>query len=160
VRYQVRQKIFSFGDNFIIKNEFGDDIFRVRGRIFSLGNKLIIEDIAGHELVYIEQRLFKFLPQYTIYMNEMDVATIKKEISFFKPRFHIESIMGNYEMEGDIFSHEFSILKGGRVVAMVSKQWFSFSDTYGVEIDNNEDQAFIMALVIVIDQVLYDNKDR
>lgn len=160
MRYQVREKIFSFGDNFVIKNEYGDDVFRVRGRVFSLGNKLTLENLAGHELAYIEQKLFKFLPQYTIFMNSRDVATIKKELSFLKPRFYIESVMGSYEMEGDIFSHEFSILKNGRVVAAVSKKWFSYSDTYGVDIDNTEDQAFMMALVIVIDQVLYDKKDR
>jgi uncharacterized protein YxjI len=159
MRYQIRQRVFSFGDSFTIKDGYGNDAFRVRGKVFSLGNKLTIESLNGEELVYIEQQLFKFLPQYTIYMGGSDVATVRKEFTFFTPRFQIESVYGSYEMEGEIFSHEFQILKNGRVVAAVSKAWFSLSDTYGAEISDSEDQAFMLAMVIVIDQVLHDKKD-
>jgi hypothetical protein len=38
------------------------------------------------------------------------------------------------------------------VVGTISNASFSLADTYGVEIAINEDQAFILALVIVIDQ--------
>jgi uncharacterized protein YxjI len=159
MRYQIRQRIFSLGDNFTIKNEYGDELFRVRGKVFSLGDKLSIESMSGQEIVYIEQRLFKFLPQYSIYMNGSEVATVKKEFSFFTPRFHIGSSFGSYEMEGEIFSHEFQIFNNGKEVAHVSKAWFSFSDTYGVDISDSENQAFMLAMVIVIDQVLHDKKE-
>jgi uncharacterized protein YxjI len=158
MKYEIKQKIFSFGDKFIIRDEIESPRYAVRGQIFSFGKKLSIEDLDGNELVYIEQKLFKFLPEYNIYIKGEQVATVKKEFTFFAPRFNIESNMGNYDMQGEIFSHEFEILKGYDVVASVSKQWFSFSDTYGVDISENENQAFMLALVIVIDQVLYDNK--
>lgn len=160
MKYQVKQKIFSFGDSFNIKNEYGDDIYLVRGKVFSLGKKLTIEDLSGRELVYIEQKLLKLLPQYTIYMDEKEVATIKKEFSFFTPRFNIESDMGEYKIEGDVFSHEFMIYKNSRIVGEVSKQWFSFSDTYGTNINDDENQAFMLALIIVIDEVQSSNKNN
>ena len=46
-RYQIREKIFSLGDNFKIKDEMGRDAFTVRSKIMSLGNKLAFEDMAG-----------------------------------------------------------------------------------------------------------------
>lgn len=46
-RYQIREKIFSIGDNFKIKDEFGQDVFTVRSKILSFGNKLVLEDVAG-----------------------------------------------------------------------------------------------------------------
>jgi uncharacterized protein YxjI len=62
-------------------------------------------------------------------------------------------------LEGlDIFAHAFTLVKNGRTVAVVNKKFFSLSDTYGVEINGDEDQAFILALVIVLDQVIYDNR--
>ncbi len=160
MRYQIRQKIFSFGDNFTIKDESGQDNYIVRGKVFSFGDKLKIEDMHGNELVYIEQQLFRFLPEYNIFAGGQHMAMVKKEFTFFKPKFIINSQLGAYEIEGDIFSHDFTILKNGMIVAVVSKQWFSFSDTYGVDISGNEDQAFMLALVIVIDQVLHDDKNR
>ncbi len=46
-RYQIREKIFSLGDNFKIKDEMGQAVYSVRSKIFSLGNKLVLEDMAG-----------------------------------------------------------------------------------------------------------------
>jgi uncharacterized protein YxjI len=46
-RYQIRQRIFSFGDKFTIKDEQGQGVFAVRGKVFSLGRKLVLEDMAG-----------------------------------------------------------------------------------------------------------------
>jgi uncharacterized protein YxjI len=160
MKYQVKQKIFSFGDKFTIKNEYGDDVYSVIGKVFSLGKKLTIEDLNSNELVYIEQKLLKFLPQYTIYMEGNAIATVKKEFSLFTPRFNIESDMGEYRIEGDVFSHEFVILKNNSNVGEVSKEWFSFSDTYGVKISDSENQAFMLALIIVIDEVQSSNKNN
>lgn len=122
-----------------------------------MGNKLRIYDLMDNELIYIEQKIFRFMPEYNIHSLNQHMATVKKEFTFFKPRFNINSVMGNYTMKGDFLGRDFEILKDGKVVAMVSKKWLSFSDTYMVEIDDAEDQAFMLALIIVIDQVLHDN---
>lgn len=156
MRYKIRQKIFSLGDRFTIKDMNDHDKFIVQGKVISLGKKLKILDLDGNELVYIEQELLNFLPKYKIHMNEELVAIVKKELSFFRPRFLIESKTGTYKMDGDLFSHDFSVMKDGVAVATVSKEWLTLSDTYGVDIAESENQAFLLALVIVIDQVLHD----
>jgi uncharacterized protein YxjI len=158
LRYKIRQRIFSFGDNFTIKDQYDNDRFEVQGKVFSFGDKLKIYDMAGNELVYIEQEMFHLLPRYNIYLNGSHAAAVKKELSLFKPSFTIESNMGDYTIYGDIFAHEFEILKGDFRAAYVSKGWFSFSDSYGAEISESENQAFMLAMVIVIDQILYDKK--
>lgn len=155
--YKIRQKIFSFGDNFIIKNQYDEDCFIVRGKVFALGDKLRIEDLNGNELIYIEQKIFKLLPEYNIYREGKHLARVKKEFTFFKPRFYIESSNGNYTIEGNFLSRSFEIYKENKVVASVDKRWFSFADTYETNIADDEDQTFMLSLVIVIDQVLHDN---
>ncbi|NLM43981.1 MAG: hypothetical protein GX201_08230 [Clostridiales bacterium] len=157
MRFMVKQKIFSFGDNFTIKDEMGNPHFQVRGRVFSLGDKLRLYDMKGNEVVYIEQKLFKLLPEYTLYYNGMPAAKVKREFTFFRPRFSIQSFIGDYTIEGNFWGMDFNILKNGIIVAQVSKRWFSFGDTYGVDISDDENYAFILALVIVIDQVIHDN---
>ena len=157
MRFIIKQKFFSFGDSFVIKDEMGNPHFQVQGKVFSFGDKLRLYDMQGNEVVYIEQKLFKLLPEYTIYYKGMPAAKVKKEFTFFKPRFNIESFIGNYTIEGNFWGMDFNVLKNGRIVAQVSKSWFSFRDTYGVDIADGEDNAFILALVIVIDQVIHDN---
>jgi uncharacterized protein YxjI len=119
---------------------------------------LKLEDLNGNELFYIEQKLFKLLPEYYIYAGGQQMATVKKQLSFFTPKFIIESIYGSYDMQGNIFAYDFQIYKDGRMVASISKKWFAFRDCYGVEIEDGEDQAFLLTLAIVIDQVMHDKK--
>jgi uncharacterized protein YxjI len=137
----------------MIKDEDDNDAFNVEGRIFSMGNKLTLSDIQGRERVYIEQQLFRFLPEYHIYLDGQYKAKVKKEFSLFSPRYFIEGVDGKYSIEGDFFAHEFSIIRSGKTIANISKRFFSFSDTYGVEIAPEEDDAFILSLTIVVDMV-------
>ena len=56
-----------------------------------------------------------------------------------------------------MLAYNFRILKDGRVVARVDKAFFSFRDTYAVDISPGEDEGFLLAVCIVIDQTLHDN---
>ena len=156
MRYAVKQKIFSFGDSFTIRDEAGNDCFAVKGKVFALGDKLKIYDMKGRELVYIEQKFFRFLPEYSIYYNGQLYATVQKEFTFFKPKFRIYSPQAEYEAEGNVWGMDFSIIRNGKLTALVSKKWFTWSDTYGVDVFEGEDPVLMLALVIVIDQVIHD----
>lgn len=156
MRYQINQKILSFGDDFIIRDEYGSERYHVKGKIFALGDKLRIYDENGFERAYIEQKLFRLLPEYSIYIGGQYAAKVKKEFTFFRPKFNIESMAGHYSIDGDFFGYDFRISKGERVVAVISKRFFAFRDSYGVEIVDDENQALILAFVIIIDQVIHD----
>lgn len=160
MNFYIKEKLFSIGDKFSIKDVSGNDVFKVEGKIFTLGNKLRIYDMNNNELVYIEQKIFKLLPEYSIFLNGNYAAKVKKEFTFFSNRFKIESDMGDFEIEGDFFAHDFSIEKGTSTVAQITKKWLAWGDTYEIDINEGENYAFILAMVIVIDQVLHDNKKR
>ena len=44
-------------------------------------------------------------------------------------------------------------------VATVSKQWFTWTDTYGVEIADGEDDILILASTVVIDMVCHGDDE-
>ena len=157
MQYKIRQKIFSLGDKFTIKDEMDRDVFFVKSRLLSFGNKLRIFDLNENEVCYIEQQLFKLMPQYNIYINGERIATIKKKFTLFKNDFEILSNKANYYVEGNIIAHEFRIFNDRKLIGQVSKKFFSLTDTYGVEVDDEEDQVLVLALVIVIDMVCHDN---
>lgn len=46
-------------------------------------------------------------------------------------------------------------------MATVSKRWFTWTDTYGIEIADGEDPVLILASAVVVDMVCHgDNKRR
>ena len=65
----------------------------------------------------------------------------------------------DYEVTGSFFDMEYSFKRRGREVARVSKTYFSWSDTYGVEIDEGEDDISILATAAVIDLVCHGKND-
>lgn len=158
--FQVKQKVFSLGDTFTIRDRDGADCYLVKGKIMSFGAKLSFQDMRGNELYYIEQQLLRLLAEYNIYQHGNIVATCKRKFSLLGSKFEIDSHHGHYTIEGQPMNYTYEILKDGRRVGSVNKQFFSFSDTYGVDIDASEDYGFILSLVIVIDQVVHSNENN
>ncbi|WP_313469057.1 LURP-one-related family protein, partial [Carnobacterium sp.] len=74
--YYIKQKIFSWNDQFTIKDSHGQDVYSVEGEFFSWGKKLHVRDISGNEVLYIEQRLWRFLPTYSLYIKDKEMAIV------------------------------------------------------------------------------------
>ena len=162
MRYVMRQKLLSLADNFTIKNEQEQDVFLVKGKLFSFGDKLSFQDLAGNELVFIDQRLLNWSPTYELWKGDELLAVVKRELfSFIHHRFTVDVPGPNdLEAEGDFLDHEYTISRGGSVVATVSKRWFSWADTYGIEIADGEDDVLVLATAVVVDMVCHDHNKR
>jgi uncharacterized protein YxjI len=162
MRYVMRQKLFSWGDDFTIKDDAGNDVFFVDGKAFSIGDKLSFQDMQGSELAFIRQRLLAWGPTYEVYRGGTLAATVKKQLfTFFTCRFTVD-VPGPDDLEaaGDFLDHEYEFRRGGRAVATVSKRWFSWTDTYGVDIADREDDVLILAATVVIDMVCHADRKR
>ena len=158
MRYIMKQKVFSLGDRFTIRDEKGEDAFVVNGEVFSLGHKLSFEDPQGNELMFIRQKVLSWGPTYEIYRGQEHVATIQKEIfTFFRCTFDIHTDdHGDLEAQGDFSDHEYTVTRRGEPIAQISKEWFSWSDTYGVDVAGDEDPVLILASTVVIDMCCHE----
>jgi len=161
MRYVMKQKLFCWGDDFTIKDEQGQDVFFVDGKAFSIGEKLSFQDMAGNELAFIRQKLLAWGPTYEIYRGSELAAVVKKHLfTFLNCKFTVD-VPGpdDLEAEGNFLDHEYRFTRGGRIVATVSKQWFSWTDTYGVEVADGEDDVLILASTVVIDMVCHGDDE-
>jgi uncharacterized protein YxjI len=162
MRYLMKQKLFSWGDDFAIKNETGQDVFVVDGRAFSLGEKLSFQDMQKNELAFIRQKLLSWGPSYEITRNGELAAIVKKHLfTLMRCKFTVD-VPGpdDLEAEGSFLDMEYKFRRGGYVVAEVSKRWFTLADTYGVDIPDEEDQVLILACTVVIDMVCHSDNER
>jgi len=64
------------------------------------------------------------------------------------------------EAQGDFLDHEYTFERHGEEVAAVSKRWFSWTDTYGVDIAKGDDDVLILASAVVIDMVCHQESKR
>ncbi len=157
--YFMKQKIWTVGDQFIVKNQFGRPIFSVKGKIFTLGDRLKLFNMEGEELLYIKQKLFSLTRKYKIYKDRRLYAQIKKKLTLFKNRYVID-IEGpdDYSIIGDLFNYHYDIFFRGRKVASISKKIASFTDKYRINIVPGEDDPLIIAAAVVIDMISHKNE--
>lgn len=161
MRLIVKEKVFAFKDDFAIKNDSNDVVYYVSSKFFSFGNDLTLLDLEKRPIYRIKQKVLSFVPTYLVSDKDDNVvATIKKKFTFFNNRFIIDSIFGNFKVEGNFFGREFDVYLNGELQAKVSKKFFSVGDTYTIDVLNNEKVELFVALVIAIDQALYDGKNK
>jgi uncharacterized protein YxjI len=160
MRYVMKQKLFAWGDDFTIKTEDGQDVFFVDGKAFSLGDKLSFQDMQGNELVFIRQKVLSWGPTYEIYGHGGLLAVVKKHLfTLFRCRFTVD-VPGPDDLEaaGNFLDREYAFTRAGIGVATVSRKWFSWADTYGVEINDGDDDLLILASTVVIDLICHGDR--
>ena len=160
MRYLMKQKLFAWGDDFYIRDAEGKDVFFVDGKALSFGDQLSFRTLDGRELAFIKQKMLSWGPTYEIYRDGALAAVVKKELfTFFNCKFTVD-VPGPDDLEasGTFTDHEYVFERGGRRAASVSKQWFSFGDTYGVDIAEGEDDVLILASTVVIDMACHPDR--
>ena len=162
MRYVMKQKLFSFTDDYKITDADGKDVYYVNGKLLSLGKNLSFQDMEQRELAHIQQKLLNWGPTFEITHDGELVAVVKKELfTFFHCVFHVDE-PGHDALtaEGNFNDHEYVFTRAGQQVASVSKQWFTFADTYGVEVEGEEDPVLILACTVVIDEACHGDQNR
>jgi len=151
----IKEKVFSWGDRFTVKDAYGADRYIVQGEVFSWGKKLHVYDMAGNEVAFIKQEVWSFLPRYYVFCGGRQVAEIKKAFSFLFPRYTIEGL--GWEIEGRFLAHEYEITCHGRPIVTISKEWMTWGDSYELSIADPADEIVALAVVLTIDCVTESN---
>ena len=149
----LKQKVFSWRDQGTVKNAAGEDAYFVEGEVFSLGKKLHLCDMTGNEVAYIQQKVWSWRPRFFVFLQGIQAAEIVKEFTFMRPKYTING--PGWHCEGDLWAHDYEIFSdGGRSIVRVHKAWFSWGDSYELEIADARDEALALAVVLAIDAVM------
>jgi uncharacterized protein YxjI len=160
-RYQMRQRVISIGDDYVIENDRGERVFRLDGKALRVRKTILFEDMAGHELCKIQERMLHVRDSMEIEGPDGKRAALvqKAMITPFRERWVIKLSGGpDLHAQGNIVDHEYTIERDGDKVAEVSKRWFRVRDTYGVEVLPGENDILILASTAVIDTMAHPDR--
>ena len=152
MKLYIKEKVFTWGDQFTVKDERGNDKYVVEGEVFSWGKKLHVYDMTGREVAAIRQEVWSFLPRYYVFCGDRQVAEIKKEFTFFIPKYRIDGL--GWEIDGSFMAHEYEITQSGRTIVSIRKEWMTWGDSYELNITNPSDEIVALAVVLTIDCVM------
>ena len=152
MKLYIKEKVFSWGDKFTIKDAYGEDKYIVEGEVFTFGKKLHVYDKHGREVAFIKQEVWSFLPRYYVFCGDRQIAEIKKEFTFLFPRYTIDGL--GWEIDGSFLSHEYEITRNAQRIVTISKEWMTWGDSYELNISNPQDEILALAVVLTIDCVM------
>jgi uncharacterized protein YxjI len=162
-RYKIRQNLISIGDDFWIENAEGKKVYKVDGKILRIRKTLVFEDLKGNTLCQIKERLLTIKDSMVIEdADGRDLAVVKKALlTPLRDKWDVNVKNGpDLDVQGDILDHEYAIKHGWNKVAEVSKKWFSFTDTYGVEIDEGQNDILVLAIAVAVDMMAHDDDGK
>ena len=152
MKLYIKQKVFSWGDKFTVKDKSGRDRYYVEGEVFTFGKKLHVYDISGCEVAFIKQELWSWLPRFYVFCGDRQVAEIKKEFTFLLPKYSIDGL--GWEIDGSFLAHDYVITRNGCPIVSISKEWMTWGDSYELNISNPQDEIIALAVVLTIDCVM------
>ncbi|MDF2942695.1 MAG: hypothetical protein K0S01_1553 [Herbinix sp.] len=156
MKLYIKQRIFSFGDKYDVYDADENVVFDVESELFTIGAKLHLYDTQGQELYYIKRKLTFFLAEYEIYNNNDLCATISQEFALFHAKLNVDSVLGNFSIDGDFMTMNYQITKDGQYFGSIFKKWLSWGDSYELDIPDEENAGLLCALVIAIDNCLHN----
>ena len=152
-----KQRFFSWLCSYDIYDEAGQTVYTVKGQL-AWGHCLKIYDAQGNEIGTVKEKALTWLPKFELYIGDRYLGCIRKELSFFRPRFTIDC--NGWQVEGDWFEWDYRILNGvGQTVANVSKELWNWTDTYVIDVADPQDALCALMLVLAIDAEKCSRKD-
>lgn len=149
MRLLFKQRFFSWLDSYDIYDEAGQTVYTVKGQL-SWGHCLKIFDANGYEVGTVKEKVLTWLPKFDMYLGRQYIGCIRKEFSFFRPRFTVDC--NGWQVQGNWFEWNYQIMNAvGQPIAQVSKELWNWTDTYVIDVQNPADTLCALMLVLAID---------
>jgi len=152
MKFYIKQKVFSFVDDFKIKNEAGQDVYTARGKFLTLGKKLNIYEgtnLHAQPVARIEQRLMTLTTRFGIIIREQHLTDMVRKITMFSNNYKLEGLP--YQLKGNFLAREYSLTNGSNTLMRLSRKWFTWGDSYELDIADNQDHLLCLCIALAVD---------
>ena len=93
-----------------------------------------------------------FLPKFYISRNNIDVAQVIKQFTILREEYTVEGL--GWTVTGNFSAHNYEITSNRQKIASISTRWFSWGDTYEIDISDDADEVMAICVVLIIDAVI------
>ncbi|GAA3488496.1 MULTISPECIES: LURP-one-related/scramblase family protein [Streptomyces] len=151
MKFLVRDKLFSIGDDYWIEDENGRHAFLVDGKALRLRDTLEIKDPSGRVLITLREKMLSLRDAMTLERDGEPLATVrKKRLSLIRNHYRVTLNEGTeLDVSGRVLDREFAVEYDGELLAHISRKWFRVRDTYAVNVVREDADAPLLIAVAV-----------
>lgn len=149
----IKQKVFKITDHYPITDSSGVVHYYVDQDFRFIGHTVHLSRADGSHVFTIDRQIFRLLPRYLVHFANGQSLTIQSHLSFFVRRISIAPESAQLRLEGDFFDYNFTVYQGSRRVGHIRKAWFSWGDSYELNIYEESLEELFIAIVIAVDRL-------
>ncbi|MFD9338215.1 LURP-one-related/scramblase family protein [Streptomyces sp. NPDC060028] len=153
MKYLVRDKALTVGDDYRIEDEDGRHAFLVDGKALRVRDTLELKDPDGRILITLREKIFAFRDAMTLERDDRRLAVIRrKRFSLLRNHFLVTLVEGTeLDISGRILDREFKVEYDGELLALISRQWYRIRETYAVDVIREDaDAALLIAVAVCV----------
>lgn len=159
MKLYIKNKVWSLRGSSSVKDEGGNDVFIVKGKFLSITHVKRIKDTSGNMLYKVRNKFVNLFSR-SAYINDGDgsrVAKVERKFGF-KNRIIVHGYKDEIAVEGDFLSWTLDIYRNGDKIGEIRRE-FNLFDSFVLETSTEDDAAFMVALVIAIDNI-FDSRSK
>ena len=159
MKLTIKNHLFSLKGGSNVTDEDGNKVCRVKGKWLSFTKKKKILDNDGNLQYVVKNKMWHFVNHSTfVYDDEKNkvVAVIQKPFSFKEP-YSLESYTDDVKFTGETKRFprvNFDVEKNGKKIGHIQKDYDMFRDAFSVEVFDEKEIYFLVAIVIALDNVI------
>ena len=157
----IRNKWVSFTGSSVVKDANEQDVMKVKGKFFSITRKKFIMDMEENLKYMVRNKFWTFFVKKAFVFDKdgKQIALVRRKFFSVHDHYYIESSLGNLEIRGNILGFDYHISVDGKEIGHISRK-ISLRDSFVLDIDDNVDIPFYVALVIAIDNITDRRRDE
>jgi len=150
----IRNKWVSFGGSSVVKDVNENDYLKVKGKVFTFTSKKFVTDLNDNLLYIVRNKFWKLFIHRAFVLDKEGnkVATVRRKFWSLHDRYFIDSSLGQLEITGNILGFDYHIVLNGKEIGHISRR-ISLRDSFVLDINDDVDIPFFVALVIAIDNI-------
>lgn len=169
----VVQKVMTLADgSFVVTDVNGNVVFKVKGSIMSLRDRRVLIDAAGNPIVTLRRKMMTAHDRWQAFRGEstepQDLIFTLKRSSFWQLKTKLDVFLANntkeevcdFKVKGSWFDRSCVIYAGesNNIVAQMHKKHtikniLIGKDHFNITVYPNVDYAFIVAVVVILDEI-------
>ncbi|GFP83209.1 protein lurp-one-related 15 [Phtheirospermum japonicum] len=176
----VRKMMTLSEGNFGVTDVNGNLMFKIKGNFFSLHDRRVLLDAAGNPIITFQQKLLSARRRWVAFRGEStepkDLLFSVRKSSLFQMKTKLDVFLASntadeacdFQIKGSWFESSCVIYAGNsdnnNVIAQMHRNHSAQSillgkDSFGVTVYPNVDYAFIVALVVLLEEINEDRQD-
>ncbi|KAK1437164.1 hypothetical protein QVD17_02950 [Tagetes erecta] len=176
----IVKKLLTLSDgNFAVTDINGNVMFKVKGKHISLRDRRVLLDAAGNPILSFQKKLLSVHKRWVVFRGDSsdskDILFSAKQSSLIQLKTALDVFLGynekesvcDFKVKGSWFDRSCAIYAGDgkTLIAQMHKKHTVQSialgkDTFSVTVYPNVDYAFIVALVVILQEINEDKNDE